>query len=91
MCIRDRTELEQPSGRSAEKIFLDRELVRRIYAIIDEEQERPRKVAHMRINGYSFYEIGKALGISENSARVVFFRTKEKIRIKLKEEGFDYE
>ncbi len=85
------TELEQPSGRSAEKIFLDRELVRRIYAIIDEEQERPRKVAHMRINGYSFYEIGKALGISENSARVVFFRTKEKIRIKLKEEGFDYE
>lgn len=85
------TELEQPNGRSAEDAYLDRELVKRIYAIIDEEQERPRKVALMRIDGYSFYEIGKALGISESSARVTFFRTKEKIRKKLKEEGFDYE
>ena len=85
------TELEQPNGRSAEETFLNRELIQRIYAIIDEEPERPRKVALMRIDGYSFYEIGKALGISESSARVTFFRTKEKIRKKIKEEGFDYE
>lgn len=84
----DLTELEQPSGGSAENAFLDRELVRRIYAIIGEEKERPRSVALMRIDGYSFYEIGKSLGISENSARVMFFRTKEKILKKLKEEGF---
>ena len=89
--IYELTELEQPNGRSAESTFLDRELVKRIYAIIDEEQERPRKAALMRIDGYSFYEIGKALGISESSARVMFFRTKEKIRKILKEEGFDYE
>lgn len=85
------TELEQPNDRSTEDAYLDSELVRRIYAIIDEEPERPRKVALMRIDGYSFYEIGKTLGISESSARVTFFRTKEKIRKKLKEEGFIYE
>ncbi len=81
------TEREQPSAVSAEKTLLDRELVDRIYAIINEEKERPREVALMRIDGYSFYEIGKRLGISENSARVMFFRTKEKIREKLKKEG----
>lgn len=85
------TEREPTSSRSAEDAFLERELAERIYALINEEQERPRKVALMRIDGYSFYEIGKALGISESSARVTFFRTKEKIRKILKEEGFDYE
>lgn len=85
------TEREEPDMRSAEDEYLDRELVKRVYELIDEEPERPRKVAYMRIDGYSFYEIGKALGISESSARVTFFRTKEKIRRKIKEEGFDYE
>jgi len=87
----DLTELEQPGTRSAEDAFLDNELAGRIYELIDAEPERPRKVALMRVEGYSFYEIGKAVGISENSARVMFFRTKEKIVKKLKEEGFDYE
>lgn len=85
------TDLEQPSVRSAEEAVMESELAKRVYVLIGEEQERPRKVALMRIDGYSFYEIGKALGISESSARVTFFRTKEKIRKKLKEEGFDYE
>lgn len=71
--------------------FLNRELVKRVYSVINNEQERPRKVALMRIDGYSFYEIGKSVGISESSARVMFFRTKEKIRKVLKEEGYDYE
>lgn len=87
----DLTELELSGGRSAEDAFTEHELAERIYALIEAEQERPRRVALMRIEGYSFYEIGKALGISESSARVTFFRTKEKIRQKLKEEGFDYE
>lgn len=84
-------EEKPPDYRSAEDKYLDRELVRRIYALIDEEREKARKVALMRIDGYSFYEIGKAVGISESSARVMFFRTKEKIRAQLKKEGFDYE
>lgn len=85
------TELEQPGGSSAEEDYLRRELAQRIRVIIDGEPERQRKAALMRIDGYSFYEIGKALGISENSARVMFFRTREKIRRILKEEGYDYE
>lgn len=87
----DLTDHEQPSVLSAEEAILERELAKRIYSLIDEEQERSRRVALMRIDGYSFYEIGKVVGISESSARVTFFRTKEKIRKKLKEEGFDYE
>ncbi len=82
--------LEIPSARSVEDDCLTKELVKRVYELIDEEQERPRSVALMRVEGYSFYEIGNALGISESSARVIFFRTKEKIRKKLKEEGYDY-
>ena len=85
------TERERESSVSTESALLEREITERIYALIDEEQERPRRVALMRIEGYSFYEIGRAVGISESSARVTFFRTKEKIRRKLKEEGFDYE
>ena len=83
--------MEIPSALSVEESYVTRELVKRVYELIDEEQERPRSVALMRVEGYSFYEIGKALGISESSARVTFFRTKEKIRKKLKEEGLDYE
>lgn len=84
-------ELKPSVSPSVEIVYLTDELVKRIYELIDEEKERPRKVALMRIDGFSFYEIGKACGISENSARVMFFRTKEKIRQKLKEEGFEYE
>ena len=45
----------------------------------------------MRLAGYSFYEIGTKHGISENSARVIDFRTKTKIRQILKKEGFTCE
>lgn len=79
------------SSPTAEETLLRRELIKRVYELLDRETERSRKIALMRIDGYSFYEIGKAVGISENSARVTFFRTKEKIRKVLKEEGFDYE
>lgn len=89
--IYDLTDLEQPNTLSAEEAVINRELAKRVYSLIDAEPERTRNVALMRIDGYSFYEIGKALGISESSARVIFFRIREKIRKKIKEEGFDYE
>lgn len=82
-------ELKPSSSPSVEQTFLNDELIKRTYELIDEEKERPRKVALMRIDGFSFYEIGKECGISENSARVMFFRTKEKIRQKLKEDGYE--
>lgn len=84
----DFEEVSDPDAEERENI---RELVGRIYELIEDEDERPKSVALMRLDGYSFYEIGRSLGISENSARVVFFRTKERIRKKLEEEGFMYE
>lgn len=90
-CIYELTDREQPNALSAEESLIKRELAERVYSILDAEPERSKKVALMRIDGYSFYEIGKALGISESSARVIFFRFKEKLRKKLKEEGYDYE
>jgi len=42
----------------------------------------------MRINGYSYYDIGVKHKISENSARVINFRTKNKIKDILEKEGF---
>lgn len=89
--IYDLVDLEQPNAISAEESVIKRELAERVYSIIEAEPERSRNAALMRIDGYSFYEIGKALGIAESSARVIFFRIRERIRKKLKEEGFDYE
>lgn len=89
--ILELSELEQPGGSSPEEDYLRRELAERVMSIINGEPERQRKAALMRVEGYSFHEIGKALGVSESSARVMFFRTKERIRKILKEEGYDYE
>ena len=36
---------------------------------------------------YSYYEIGAQYGISESSARVIFFRAKAKLKKQLEKEG----
>ena len=68
--------------------YPDKEAACRIYELLDREPERAGKIVLMRLEGYSFYEIGKKYGISESSARVIDFRTKAKIREILKKEGF---
>ena len=78
-------------GKSLEAQFQDKELANRICQLLDKEPERTRKIVLMRVEGYSFYEIGKAFGISENSARVIDFRAKSKIRQILQKEGLEYE
>ena len=64
------------------------EIIRRIYSLVEQEPERTRSIVMMRLDGYSFYEIGQKFGISESSARVIDFRTKDKLRKILKKEGF---
>lgn len=59
--------------------------------LMGEEPERTRNIVKMRLDGYSFYEIGVKYQISENSARVIDFRTKTKIRNILKKEGYSYD
>lgn len=75
-------------GKSLEEQCSDRELAARICGLLEQEPERTRKVVQMRLEGYSFREIGVKLGISENSARVIDFRAKQKIREILRKEGF---
>ena len=62
-----------------------------IREILSSESALTRDVVQMRIDGYSYYEIAAKQKISENSARVVYFRAKSKIKKYLEKEGFRYE
>ena len=68
--------------------MLDSELAHRIRMLAQSEPERSRRVFSLRMAGDSFHEIGGKLGISENSARVIYFRMKEKIKKQLEKEGY---
>lgn len=70
-----------------EEIFY-KELKRIISEILESESELSRKIFYMRIDGYSYVEIAAICNISESSARVVFFRTKNKLKKILEKEGF---
>lgn len=71
----------QPSDNSTD-------LEQLIHSLLDKEPELTKKVFKMRLEGYSYFEIGEKYQISENSARVIFFRTKTKIKKYLEKEGF---
>ena len=52
-----------------------------LYNKIDKLDERSKEIIYLRIMGnLSFKEIGNILGISENLARVTFYRGKQKIK-----------
>lgn len=82
------SEFLESNDEKADDIFFAEELKKRLYELLDKENERTKNIVLMRMDGYSFYEIGKAHRISENSARVIDFRAKAKIRQILKKEGF---
>lgn len=67
------------------------DLTRRIHELLETENPPAAAVVRMRIEGYSYYEIAAKCGISENSARVIYFRTKSKIKTQLEKEGFSYD
>ena len=67
------------------------EVARLIEEVLSGEPALIRNVVQMRIDGFSYYEIANRHHISENSARVVYFRAKSKIRKILEKEGFRYE
>ena len=66
----------------------DRALADRIRELLALEPDRTRRIVELRLEGYSFYEIGTDVGVSENSARVIDFRARAKIRKLLQKEGF---
>lgn len=68
--------------------LITKEIATRIHNLLLEKDERTQKVVYMRIEGYSFVEIAEAVNISENSARVIDFRTKKWLRQILEKEGY---
>lgn len=62
-----------------------------IKTLLRSESEITKEVFQLRLNGYSYFEISEKLHISENSARVIFFRVKTKIKKYLEKEGFYYD
>ena len=67
------------------------EVAEQIQELLSTESTLIREVVQMRLDGYSYYEIAVKYKISENSARVVYFRAKSKIKKHLEMEGFHYE
>lgn len=67
------------------------EVTELIRELLSDESALTRDVVRMRLDGYSYHEIALRHKISENSARVVYFRAKSKIRKRLEKEGFHYE
>ena len=71
-----------------EKQIYDKNVLNYINQLIEKKDERTQRIVKMRIDGYSYKEIGEQIGISENSARVIDFRTKKWIKEILKQEEF---
>jgi len=67
----------------------NREAAAYVRKLMAEEPVRSQQIFRLRMEGFSFYEIGKKLGLSENSARVIHFRLRSKLRKLLTEGGFD--
>lgn len=64
------------------------ELAGRVAALLEGEPPRTRTVVELRLAGLSFYEIGQKTGLSETSARVIFFRARQRLKDTLEKEGY---
>lgn len=62
-----------------------------ITQLLGKKDERSRSVFALRLEGYSFKEIGEKVGISENSARVLEYRTRLYLQKELRKEGYGNE
>lgn len=69
-----------------ENQFVQNEIAKMCLQVLDNEPELGRNIVKMRIEGFSYYEIAQKYNINENSARVINFRTKKKIREILEKE-----
>lgn len=66
--------------------IITKQIADRVYELLKTKEERTQKIISMRINGISYYEISEKIGISENSARVIDFRTKKWLKSVLERE-----
>lgn len=61
----------------------------RVRALLQQKDDRARRVVQLRAEGYSYAEIAARLGISESSARVIEHRTRTWLKQQLAKEGYD--
>lgn len=61
----------------------------RVQALLQQKDDRARRVVQLRAEGYSYAEIAARLGISESSARVIEHRTRTWLKQQLAKEGYD--
>lgn len=64
-------------------------LARRVNELMEQKDERSRDVFNLRLQGYSFKEIGDKVGITENSARVLEHRVRMFLQKELRKDGYD--
>lgn len=81
-------ELLENHSLSPEQQVCVQDAAQRVQELLDAEPERNRQIVMLRLNGLSFFEIGQRVGITENSARVIDFRVKAKIREQLRKEHY---
>lgn len=74
-----------------EELALSHELTDRLAQWIAREPPRTQSILRKRLEGRSFYEIAQAHDISENSARVIFFRARQRLKEALEKEGYSHE
>lgn len=74
---------------SLETDMITKELIDRIYELLEKEPGKNKDIVLMRVKGYAYFEIARKHNISESSARVIDFRTKGRIRANLLEEGYN--
>lgn len=61
----------------------------RVQALLQQKDDRARRVVQLRAEGYSYTEISQMLQISESSARVIEHRTRAWLKQQLAKEGYD--
>lgn len=67
--------------------FYTKQIHERVDELLKTKDIQVQKIVKMRVEGISYSEISDIIGISENSARVIDFRTKKWLKDMLKKEG----
>jgi RNA polymerase sigma factor, sigma-70 family len=68
------------------ELFNAKQVANRVRELLKTKDKQIQKIISMRIEGISYCEISAETGISENSARVIDFRTKKWLKTILKKE-----
>lgn len=71
-----------------EEQYITKEVLHRVDVLLQKEEERSQIIFWKRVEGYSFLEIANQVGMKENSARVVEYRVRQKLKKQLEKEGF---